>query len=119
MGGRVTVDVERLSNLARAAGLERRTALPVVTRPFFGGAALYVGGSIIASLSRVGLAFKIGEPAAAVLIADGEARPLRYFPRGHVKKGYVLFEEPDLTSADAWEPLFARALESRGDADGS
>lgn len=115
----MTADVERLSELARAAGLESRTTLSVLTKPFFGGAALYVGGTIIASLSRVGLAFKIGDPAAAALISDGKARPLRYFPHGHVKKDYVLFEDPDLSSTQVWEPLFELALETRKEADRS
>lgn len=115
----MTADVERLAELARAAALESRTTLSVVTKPFFGGAALYVGGTIIASLSRVGLAFKVGDPAAGALISNGKAMPLRYFPRGHVKKGYVLFEDPDLSSTDVWEPLFELALEARKEAGGS
>lgn len=113
----MTTDVERLAELALAAALESRTSLPVVTKPFFGGAALYVGGTIIASLSRVGLAFKIGEPAADALISDGKARPLRYFPSGHVKKGYALFEDADLSTTRVWEPLFELAFENRIEAD--
>lgn len=106
----MTTDVERLAELALAVGIGSRTSLPVVTKPFFGGAALYVGGTIIASLSRVGLAFKIGEPAATALISDGKARPLRYFPGGHIKKGYALFEDADLSTTSGWESLFELAL---------
>lgn len=107
----MTTDVDRLSELARSVDLENRTTLPVETKPFFGGAALYVGSAIIASLSPVGLAIKLGDPRALSMISRGEAAPLRYFPRGHVKKGYVLFEDPDLSSIETWEPLFERALD--------
>ncbi len=61
---------------------------------FFSGAALYSNERICASWSPVGLAFRLPDQETERLIASGEAKPLRYFARGHVKSGYALFEDP-------------------------
>lgn len=62
-------------------------------RHFFAGAAAYREGSIVASLTPVGLAFKVPSSIRDELIETGEAVPLRYFPNAPVKKNYILFED--------------------------
>jgi len=62
-------------------------------RHFFGGAALYVEGTICASLTPVGLALKLPPTPREAMLADGRGRPLRYFPKGKVKKEYVVLSE--------------------------
>ncbi len=68
-------------------------------RHFFAGAAVYRAGSLIASLTPVGLAFKVPAAIHDDLIASGLAVPLRYFPSGPIKRNYVLF--PTSTALDA------------------
>ena len=68
---------------------------------FFSGAALYSNSSICASLTPVGIAFKLPEYRCSALIASGRALPLRYFAMSPVKKGYVLF--PNTSSFTAAE----------------
>ena len=73
----------------------------VACKHFFSGAALYVEGSICASLTPVGLAFKLPEEVCARLIESGVASDLRYFPNSPIKKGYALFPSyQDLTSIE-------------------
>ena len=48
---------------------------------------------------------------AAELIANGSAKPLKYFPKGAVKKDYVLFENPLQYPAQKWKPYFIKAIE--------
>ena len=100
---------EKLSNLISELGLETDIEFPLVVKHFFSGAALYNNGVICASWSPVGLAFKIPEDEAKSLISGGEAKPLKYFPNGHVKKGYVLFEEPHLSRQKQWKEYFLKA----------
>jgi len=60
-------------------------------RPFFSGAAVYRNNAIAASLTPVGLAFKVPVEVHDELVDGGLASPLRYFPGAPVKRNYVLF----------------------------
>jgi len=68
-------------------------------RHFFSGAAVYRGGAIAATLTPVGLAFKVSDQVRDDLLGSGRAVALRYFPTGPVKRHYVLF--PTATTVDA------------------
>ena len=69
-----------------------KTDAEVQCRPFFGGAAAYADGRIFMTLTTVGLALKLPESPRMAWIERG-ARPLRYFPKGPIKKDYVLVPE--------------------------
>jgi hypothetical protein len=72
---------------------------PLECRHFFSGAAVYRAGEIVASLTPVGLAFKVSPAVHDDLLSSGEVVPLRYFPNAPIKKDYVLF--PEVASVDA------------------
>lgn len=95
--------LDKLSKLVTDLKMEEEAFGPLEVKHFFSGAVLYINGAIIASLSPVGLAFKLGKQDVADLIAKGKAKPLQYFPGGHIKKGYALFENPDLDRAGQWK----------------
>ncbi|MEA2001868.1 MAG: hypothetical protein U9N84_08300 [Actinomycetota bacterium] len=65
-------------------------------RHFFSGAAAYRDHSVVATLTPVGLAFKVNPETREFLLSSGEAVPLRYFPESPIKKDYVLFSEGDV-----------------------
>ena len=69
-------------------------------RHFFSGAAVYRRGSIVASLTPVGLAFKVPDDVRERLLASGRAAPLRYFPEGPIKRNYILFADPAVINPD-------------------
>lgn len=102
---------EKLLKLVDELNIEEEFAFSVEVKHFFSGAALYVNGAMTASWSPVGLAFKLPELEVEGLIAKGEAKPLKYFPKGHIKKGYVLFEAPDLTKKNQWKAYFLKAAQ--------
>jgi len=60
-------------------------------RHFFSGAAAYRDGAIVASLTPVGLAFKVPTEVRDDLLAREVASELSYFPDAPVKRDYVLF----------------------------
>jgi hypothetical protein len=60
-------------------------------RHFFSGAAAYRDGAIVATLTPVGLAFKVLATVRDDLLARGVASELSYFPNAPVKRDYVLF----------------------------
>ena len=100
---------ERLSALVVRLNLKDITPRSIEVRHFFSGAALYSDGVVCASLSPMGLAFRLPAEEVTGLIASKRAVPLRYFPKGNVKRGYALFESPQLSSRK-WKSYFRRAL---------
>ena len=103
--------LEKLSDLIRDLKIEDEVALPMETKHFFNGAALYVNKKICASWSPVGLAFKLPDPEVHKLIDCGKAKPLKYFPNGHVKKGYALFEITSQIKTHQWKKYFIKAVQ--------
>jgi TfoX/Sxy family transcriptional regulator of competence genes len=101
---------EKLSNLISELSIEDETAAPLEVKHFFSGAALYVDGTIRATWSPVGMAFKLGESEANQLINNGKAIPLKYFPNGHVKKDYALFENPSMSEPSPWKEYFIKSI---------
>jgi hypothetical protein len=111
---------EKLSEFIRCIDIEGYDASAFEVKHFFSGAALYFDGTLCVSLSPVGLAFKLPENEVEALINNGKAVPLKYFPRGHVKKGYALFEDPNLPETassreEQWVRYLLMALEYAND----
>jgi TfoX/Sxy family transcriptional regulator of competence genes len=98
--------LEKLSRLVHELGIENEFDGPVEVKHFFSGAALYIDKTMYVSWSPAGLAFKLPEPEVSKLIDSGMAKPLKYFPKGNVKKGYALFEDPDPENLNLWKPYF-------------
>ncbi len=101
--------IERLTLLIRELKLKDELSYTIEVKHFFGGAAFYFNGIICASLSPVGLAFKLPASEVEKLISSGKAKPLIYFPQGNVKKGYVLFDKPEIDNSRKWKKYFINA----------
>ena len=72
---------------------------------FFSGAAVYVNGRICMSLTPVGFAIKLPENSRNTLMKQEGAKPLRYFPKGPIKKDYVVLPKAvlgDIKAFRAW-----------------
>jgi TfoX/Sxy family transcriptional regulator of competence genes len=81
----------------------------LTVKHYFNGAAVYANGSICASWSPVGLAFKLPADEADELIAGGQAKPLKYFAKRPIKKGYVLFDSPESKRQSVLRGYFLKA----------
>ncbi len=83
-------------------------------RHFFSGAAAYRDGKIVASLTPVGLAFKVPTEVHDELLSRGLATPLRYFRAGPIKRNYVLFPTGEAIAAgDAARLLIGESMGGR------
>jgi len=102
---------EKLSQLITDLRIEEETVVSLEVKHFFNGAALYANGVICASWSPMGLAFKLPKAEVAELINSGQAKPLKYFEKGHVKKNYALFDEPEGADKRMWKSYFLKILE--------
>lgn len=103
--------LEKLSGLISRLNIEKEVDSRIEVNHLFTGAALYVNKVICASWSPVGLAFKLPEKEVASLINSGKARPLKYFPKGHIKRGYALFKSPEKSKPSRWKAYFVKAIE--------
>jgi hypothetical protein len=100
---------EKLSKIIEDLNINDLIEKPLEVKHFFSGAALYIGGTICASWSPVGLAFKLSEQEVKSLISNGNAKPLKYFPNGHIKRGYALFVNPCDYERSHWKKYFLKA----------
>jgi TfoX/Sxy family transcriptional regulator of competence genes len=99
----------KLLDMVKELKVEEEVSLPMEVKHFFSGAALYINGTLAASWSPVGLAFKLPEQEVETLISNGEAKSLKYFAKGYVKKGYALFENPEKEKPSKWKKYFLKA----------
>lgn len=83
--------LEKLSVFIERATAGRNKNVNLECKHFFSGAALYAEKRICISLTPVGLAIKLPEETKDKLLKNKKAVPLRYFPKGPIKKGYALF----------------------------
>ena len=103
--------LEKLSGLVLRLNIQKEIDSQIDVKHLFTGAALYVNKVICASWSPVGLAFKLPEKEVVSLISSGKAKPLKYFPKGHVKRGYALFKSPEKSRPSRWKAYFVKAIE--------
>ena len=89
--------LERLTVLIRQATLGRFKDAKLECKHFFSGAAVYANGRICISLTPVGFAIKLPEESRNTLLKQKGARRLRYFPKGPIKKDYVVLPKTMLT----------------------
>ncbi len=81
--------LERLDALLAPVARDLPPEAALEIKHFFSGAAAYAQGRICITLTPVGLALKLPEAARGRLAKTG-ATPLRYFPKGPIKKDYVV-----------------------------
>ncbi|MBI3561733.1 MAG: TfoX/Sxy family protein [Gammaproteobacteria bacterium] len=82
--------LEQLSALMTRATSGNIKRINLEYKHFFSGAAVYANGKICMSLTPVGFAIKLPEETRNTLIEQAGAKPLRYFPKGPIKKDYVV-----------------------------
>ena len=85
--------LDQLTKRLREWKVAKPRGVALECRHFFSGAALYANGSIVASLTPVGLALKLPEAACAELFCSRKAKRLQYFARGPVKKDYAVLSQ--------------------------
>ena len=99
-----------LKNLELLADLHLSDRSNIECKHFFSGAALYSNGDICASLTPVGLAFKLSAIRCSELIDSGAAYPLKYFQKSPIKKDYALFPDFEGLDDDTIAMFFGEAV---------
>jgi TfoX/Sxy family transcriptional regulator of competence genes len=101
--------IKALESLLATAtpGLDREVTIEC--KHFFGGAAAYANGRIFMTLTSVGVALKLPEESRAE-VTDLGGMPLRYFPKGPIKKDYVIVPDRLARNADAFAPWIIKSV---------
>ena len=101
--------VKALGSLLATAvsGLDREVTIEC--KHFFGGAAAYANGRIFMTLTSVGVALKLPEESRAEVTGLG-GMPLRYFPKGPIKKDYVIVPDRLARNADEIAPWIVKSV---------
>ncbi len=91
--------LEKLQSLLQPLSRALPAGVALECKHFFSGAAAYADGRICITLTTVGLALKLPEDERAKLKGKG-ATPLRYFPKGPIKKDYAVVPAAFLDDAE-------------------
>jgi TfoX/Sxy family transcriptional regulator of competence genes len=91
--------LEQLTAIIRRAISGRFTDAKLECKHFFSGAAVYANGRMCISLTPVGFAIKLPEESRNALLKHKGAKHLRYFPKGPIKKDYVVLPKTMLKDA--------------------
>lgn len=80
----------------------------------FGAVAAYVDGNIFASCGKFGFAPRLPEKTRDALLSMKGNKKLRYFPKGHIKKEYVVLSAGSKGDKPALRKLIGRSLDYAG-----
>ena len=76
----------------------------------FGAIAGYVDGRIFVSCVKFGVALRLAPEILAALLKETGVSPLRYFPKGHVKKEYVILPRRILDDHDRFRKIVDESI---------
>ena len=80
-------------------------------KPFFGAVAGYLDGKLFVSYGNFGLALKLPVGPRTELLERQGGTPLRYFPKGHVKKEYVVIPRRILDDGRTFRELVRQSVD--------
>lgn len=97
--------LQQLTALMKQLTMGRFEGIKLECKHFFSGAAVYANEKICMSLTPVGFAIKLPEDSRNTLMNEQGAKPLRYFPKGPIKKDYVVLPKSmlkDMRTLRCW-----------------
>ena len=77
----------------------------------FGAVGGYVNGRIFASCGKFGFALRLPPETLLTLFREKEARHLKYFPNGHIKKEYAVLQKRILEDKGQLRTLLKKSIQ--------
>ncbi len=84
---------KQLERVLLDAGQESAQGSRFEFKNVFGAVAAYVDGNIFITRGKFGTALKLPPETVSPLLLEPEVTPLKYFPKGRIKKGYAVLPE--------------------------
>ncbi|MCH7620823.1 MAG: TfoX/Sxy family protein [Chloroflexi bacterium] len=76
----------------------------------FGAVAGYVDGNIFISFGKFGVALRLPPETLESVFKEAGVEPLKYFPRGHVKKEYAVLPKGILDNNIQFKRLLDKSI---------
>ncbi len=76
----------------------------------FGAAAGYVNGNIFMSYGKFGVALRLPPDILERVFKEKGVEPLKYFPKGHIKKEYAVLPKQILDDNDQFKGLLDKSI---------
>ena len=76
----------------------------------FGAAAGYVNGNIFMSCGKFGVALRLPPETLESVFKEEGVEPLKYFPKGHIKKEYAVLPKQLLDNIDQFKKLLDKSI---------
>ena len=77
----------------------------------FGAVAGYVDGNIFISCGRFGVAVRLPPTALERVFKEDGVKPLKYFPKGHIKKEYAVLPRRMLEDREQLRKLVSKSID--------
>ena len=77
----------------------------------FGAIGGYVKGHIFISCGRFGVALKLPPKTLTELFQEKNISPLRYFPKGHIKKEYAVIPQQIINDKIRFKKLLKKSIQ--------
>ena len=76
----------------------------------FGAVAGYVDGDIFISCGKFGVALRLPPETLESVFKEKGVEPLKYFPKGHIKKEYAVLPKGILDDKDQFKSLLDKSI---------
>ena len=76
----------------------------------FGAAAGYVNGNIFMSCGKFGVALRLPPETLEGVFKEEGVEPLKYFPKGHIKKEYAVLPKQLLDNKAQFKKLLDKSI---------
>ena len=77
----------------------------------FGAVGIFVDGHIFASSGKFGIALRLPQEVLTKLFRDNQAKHLKYFRQGHIKKEYAVISPIFLRTKRKIKPLVHKSVQ--------
>ncbi len=77
----------------------------------FGATGGYISGKIFISSGKFGVALKLPKKVLDNLFEEKDVNPLKYFPKGHIKKDYAILPKRILNNKSKCRKLLKHSIQ--------
>jgi len=102
--------LNKITALLKQARPKLSTTHQLEFKNVFGAVGGYVNGKIFVSYGKFGAAFRLPPDTLDTLFQEKEAKHLKYFPNGHIKKEYAVLSKRILENKHQLKRLIDKSI---------
>ena len=102
--------LQKLEKMLKQAHSEVLITHQLEFKNVFGAVAGYVEGHIFISCGKFGVALRLPPKVLELLFKEKNARHLKYFPNGHIKKEYAVLQKRILEDKKQFKALLDESI---------